>query len=65
MLSNEDTLSLATVLKSIQREDQFLHISVAATSTELTDRRQYPNFFRVIADDTKMITVRTSHMCSV
>lgn len=56
MLSNEDTLSLATVLKSMPREYQFLHISITATSTELGNGTNFPNFFRVIPDDRKRMT---------
>ena len=57
MLSNEDTISLATVLKSMPEEDRFVHISVAATTTELGNATSFPNFFRVIPDDAKRVTV--------
>ena len=55
--TNEEAVSVATVLSSTTEENRFLQISPSATAATLGDRTLYPNFYRVIPGDATQIKV--------
>ena len=54
-------MSEALTLRAV--ENSYLQISVSATSTLLGDRLSYPNYYKVIPDDSKQIEVITFVKC--
>ena len=57
-ITSTEVGTVLSVLNSRSEDELFLHISATATATTLGNRMLYPNFFRVIPDDSKQIEVR-------